>query len=151
MDLVQKIQEMLEPLMEGTDVFLVSLKVKPTNNIKVFLDADDGFPISKSSQINRKLRAKIDESGLFPEGDYSLEVSSPGIDEPLVLFRQYPKNVGRNIEITQQDGTVVLGKLLSVNEEQIELEVAGEGKKKTSTLVSIDFANIKQAVIQISF
>jgi len=54
MELVQKIEEMLLPLMEDTDIFVVSITVKPTNNIKIFLDADDGFDVSKSTKINKR-------------------------------------------------------------------------------------------------
>ena len=75
--------------------FLVDIWIKPTNNIKVFIDADEGIILSLLIEYNRKLYKKLEESGLFPDGDFSLEVSSPGLDEPLKLFRQYKKNVGR--------------------------------------------------------
>lgn len=139
------------PILEGTDIFVVSMKVKPTNNIKIFLDADDGFPISKSSSVNKKLRRVIDETGLFPDGDYSLEVSSPGVDEPLKFHRQYVKNVGRKIEVTPLEGNVTEGKLLEVNEEKLVLEVPVTAGKKEMTTIEIPFSNIKQSVIQISF
>lgn len=142
---------MLLPLIEGTDIFVISIKVKPTNNIKIFLDADDGFPISKSTGINKKLRRMIDEEGLFPEGDYSLEVSSPGVDEPLQFIRQYQKNVGRNIEIVPVEGEPIIGKMTSADEEKVVLEVLISPKKKETSIVEIPFHSIKQAVIQISF
>lgn len=151
MEPIQKIEEMLLPLLEGTDIFVVSLKIKPTNNIKIFLDADDGFPISKSTGINKKLRRMIDEAEMYPEGDYSLEVSSPGVDEPLLFIRQYQKNIGRNIEITPIEGAVIVGKMLSADEEKVLLEVLLNPKKKEITTVEIPFNSIKQAVVQISF
>lgn len=142
---------MLMPLLEDTDIFVVSIQVKPTNNIKIFLDADDGFDVSKSTKINKRLRRQIDELAMFPEGDYSLEVSSPGIDEPLQFKRQYLKNIGRNIEITPNEGEPVLGKLTEVDDEKVVLEVLVSPKKKDTTPVEIPFANIKQAIVQISF
>lgn len=151
MELIQKIEQMLMPIIEGTDIFVISIKVKPTNNIKIFLDADDGFPISKSTSVNKKLRRLIDEEGMFPEGDYSLEVSSPGVDEPLLFVRQYQKNVGRNIEITPIEGETVIGKLTSADDEKVVLEVLASPKKKETSTVEIPFNSIKQAVVQISF
>lgn len=151
MELIQKIEQMLMPLIEGTDIFVISIKVKPTNNIKIFLDADDGFPISKSTPINKKLRRMIDEENMFPEGDYSLEVSSPGVDEPLLFIRQYQKNIGRNIEITPTEGEPVMGKMISADEEKVVLEVLISPKKKETSIVEIPFESIKQAIIQISF
>lgn len=151
MDLVQKIENYLLPLIEGTDIFIVKIAVKPINNIKIFLDADDGFPISKSTSINKKLRRQIDEDGLFPEGDYSLEVSSPGIDEPLVFKRQYLKNIGRKIEVTCNNGNIIEGTLTTVSDEDISVDVLLNPKKKDLTPTTIAFTEINKSVIQITF
>lgn len=142
---------MLSPIIAGTDIFVVRMKIKPTNNIKLYLDADDGFPISKSSAVNRQLRKAIDESGMFPEGDYSLEVSSPGIDEPLLFHRQYLKNIGRKLEVSLADGLVHTGMLKEVTETQISLEVLVVPKKKEVKIVEIPLESIKQAIVQITF
>lgn len=150
MELIAKVEELLAPLLEGTDIFVVSVKVKPTNNIKVFLDADDGFSVSKSSKVNKKLRLAIDGAGLFPEGDYSLEVSSPGVDEPLKLQRQYVKNIGRQLEVTPQEGPVVTGLLTLADDEKITLEIPAAPKKEKE-VVEIPYEQIKQSVVQISF
>jgi ribosome maturation factor RimP len=69
----------------------VEVRVKPTNNIKVFIDADEGMPLSALADYNRKLYKQLEESGMYPDGNYSLEVSSPGLDEPLKKSRQYKK------------------------------------------------------------
>jgi ribosome maturation factor RimP len=151
MELVQQIENFLLPLIEGTDIFIVSITITPTNNIKIYLDADDGFPISKSTGINKKLRRQIDEMGLFPEGDYSIEVSSPGVDEPLLFHRQYVKNIGRKIEITSTEGNITLGTMTAVDDEKVTLEVQINPKKKEVTIIEIPFSIIKQSVIQVSF
>jgi ribosome maturation factor RimP len=151
MELIQQIEAFLQPILEDTDIFIVRILVKPTNNIKVFLDADDGFSVSKSSSVNKKLRRQIDEAGMFPEGDYSLEVSSPGVDEPLQFQRQYIKNIGRKIEVVPHEGEAILGKLIEVDEAKIILEVLVAPKKKETNNIEIPFSAIKQSVIQISF
>ena len=149
-DVLEKIREFIEPLLEGTDMFIVNIKIKPTNNVKVFLDADEGLSISKSASINRQLRKQIEESGLLPVEDYSLEVSSPGVDEPLSGFRQYKKNIGRTVLVTLTDGTEYTGVLKELTEEQLVLEVKIP-KKKETTLVEVPMANIKTTVVQIIF
>ncbi len=143
---------MTEPLLEGTDIFIVNIKIKPTNNVKLYLDADEGLSISKSAGVNRKLRVLIEESGMFPDGDFSLEVSSPGVDEPLLQPRQYNKNIGREVLVTMQDETApeVLGTLKEADEEKLVLEVT-QGKKKEISLVEIPLASIKKTVVQIKF
>lgn len=62
---------------EDPTYFLVEVKIKPTNNVKVFLDGDSGISIQKCAHYNRALYKLLEESNLFPEGDFSLEVSSP--------------------------------------------------------------------------
>src|SRR5919107_5230355 len=109
------IEDFVNTQLKGVeDVFLVEVKVIPGNNIKVFLDADNGITIDKCIRINRALYKQIEESDLFPNGDFSLEVSSPGVDEPLKLLRQYKKNIGRTIEVTMNDGNKKEGKLTGV-------------------------------------
>src|SRR5215216_2662134 len=90
--------------------FLVEIRIKPTNNVKVFIDADEEVILSDLIEYNRKLYRQLEESALFPSGDFSLEVSSPGLDEPLKLFRQYKKNIGRYVDITMVDGSRKEGK-----------------------------------------
>ena len=148
--LEQHIDTFLQPLLEGTDIFLTGIKIKPTNNIKVYLDADAGLNVEKSARINRKLHAAIDEAQLFPEGDYSLEVSSPGVDEPLTSLRQYKKNIGRTVAVTPLDGAEVTGILKEVADEKITLEIKGK-KKEAATTVGIPFDFIKNTIVQVTF
>jgi len=150
-DVLEKIKELTEPLLEGTDIFIVNIKVKPTNNIKLFLDADEGLSVEKSARVNRKLYHAIEEAQMFPDGDFSLEVSSPGVDEPLAQYRQYLKNIGRTLLVTPAEGADVLGVLKEANEEKIVLEVMLNPKKKETTLVEIPFSAIKKTVVQIIF
>ncbi len=145
--------QFINELLEGdTDNFLVDLRVKPGNNIKVFLDADSGISIARCVSINRALYKKIEEAAWFPEGDFSLEVSSPGLDEPLKLLRQYRKNLGRSVEVTLKDSSRIEGKLLEVTEDGIVVEeIKGKNKKREVIAHSLLFDNIKQTKIQVVF
>jgi ribosome maturation factor RimP len=132
--------------------FLVEVRIKPTNNVKVFIDADEGMILSELIGYNRKLCKQLEESGLYPDGDFSLEVSSPGLDEPLKLFRQYKKNVGRFVDITLVDANKMEGKLVEATEDGIVIETeTGKGKKKEIKQESILFDQIKNTKIQVKF
>jgi ribosome maturation factor RimP len=132
--------------------FLVEVRIKPTNNVKVFIDADDGMILSELIGYNRKLYKQLEESGLYPDGDFSLEVSSPGLDEPLKLFRQYKKNVGRFVDITLVDANKMEGKLVEATEDGIVIETeTGKGKKKEIKQETILFDQIKNTKIQVKF
>ena len=134
------------------ELFLVEIKIKPTNNVKVYIDGDHGVSIEKLVSYNRKLYKQLEEEGLFPGGDFSLEVSSPGLDEPLKMHRQYLKNIGRFAEVTGLDGSKKEGKLISATETEIVLEEQkGKGKKMEVVQHCIPFENIKTTKIQIKF
>ena len=149
------IQQLIAPLLTD-DIFLVNIKIKPVNNIKVYVDADSGLSIEKCVKINRALYKIIEEKELYPDGNFSLEVSSPGIDEPLRLLRQYKKNVGREVELHLQDETILKGILTAVidtpEEQVIRLEISeGKGKKTTKKEVATNFSNIVNTKVQIKF
>ncbi len=132
--------------------FLVSIKIKPTNNIKIFVDSDGGMSIEKCVKYNRKLYAQIEEKAIFPDGNFSLEISSPGVDEPLKMHRQYVKNKGRNVLVTFNDATEKEGKLLEVTESDIIIEQkTGKGKKAETHQYVIPFDNIKSTTVQVQF
>lgn len=139
-------------LAETEDIFLVSVRIKPTNNIKVFLDADGGLNIDKCVKINRAMYRTIEEEAWYPDGNFSLEVSSPGIDEPLLLLRQYVKNIGRNVEVTLTDDSKQEGKLLEASEAAITIEYTeGKNKKAITVTKEIPFDQIKQTIVLIAF
>ncbi len=151
--IIAEVEGLLNTLLEAQpEDFLVSIKVKPTNNIKIFLDSDEGMSIEKCVRYNRKLYSLLEEKAFFPEGDFSLEISSPGVDEPLKMKRQYSKNIGRKVLITFLDDTQKEGKLLEVTETDILLEqTTGKGKKAETHQFVIPFENIKKAIVQVQF
>src|SRR5688500_16250001 len=148
---IQALEQKIMALIEGEpEIFLVEIRIKPTNNVKVFLDSDNGMSLDKLIQYNRKLYKDLEENSFFPGGDFSLEVSSPGLDEPLKLRRQYLKNIGRGVEVTRIDGEKNEGKLLQVGEKEIVVEEEkGKGKKKELVQHTIQYDNIKSKKIKI--
>lgn len=150
---IEELRKIVEEILaEESEYFLVSLKIKPTNNIKIYIDGDNGITIDKCIKINRKMYPILEERQLFPADDFSLEVSSPGIDTPLVLQRQFVKNKGRLLEVILNDEVEKTGKLIEVTDSEITLEITtGKGKKAVTTQDVIPFENIKKAIIQIQF
>jgi len=145
-------QAVREAISEDPGTFLVEIRIKPTNNIKVFLDADQGLTIERCVSLNRKLYKQIEEQGMFPDGDFSLEVSSAGLEEPLKLHRQYVKNKGRKVEVLTTDGVLVVGVMKEVDEKGILVtEERGKNKKKEWVDHEIPFDQIKTTKIQIVF
>jgi len=139
-------------------IFPVEIKISPANDIKVFLDADDGITIEKCTSVNKALYKYIEETGIFPDGNFSLEVSSPGVDEPLKLHRQYKKNTGRKVEVLMNDGNKIEGVLLNAGDDAITIEesfdklrMKGRGNKTTIKTTTILFNQIKHTTVLITF
>lgn len=159
MELTEKIAQLLEEKYTTdeayADCFTVEIELKPANKLYVFIDSDSGMTFEKCQKLSRFLEAHIDTNGWLGE-KYVLEVSSPGITRPLKFIRQYPRNIGRQMEVTLADKTQVEGKLLSADEEKIVLfseVVEKEGKKKIKKEVHTEvlYDNIKKAIIKLAF
>lgn len=150
---LQQITDLVEKIIaDSEDVFLVSVKIKPVNNFKIFVDADNGINIDRCVKINRAMYKVIEEEAWYPDGNFSLEVSSPGVDEPLLLLRQYKKNVGRTVAVTLLDETRLEGKLSEANDGGILIEyLEGKNKKAVVTSKVLALEEIKQVIVQISF
>jgi ribosome maturation factor RimP len=151
--LITNLQERTAALIGAErDLFVVEVRIKPTNNVKIYIDGDQGVSVDKLVSYNRKLYRQLEEEGVFPNGDFSLELSSPGLDEPLKLHRQYVKNMGRPVEVILVDGAKKEGVLQVVGDTQIELtETKGKGKKMETHTHVIPFSEIKATKIQIKF
>jgi ribosome maturation factor RimP len=158
--LQERLENMVNAMLEdNADYFLVDLKVTPGNNIKIILDADSGVTIEKCVNYNRSLYKQIEAAGIFPEGEFGLEVSSAGVDEPLKLDRQYKKNIGRLVEVVLKDGLRREGKLTGVTETGLVVEetkgsqpvAKPTGKKKEVIVHNIPFTDIKTTKVQVVF
>lgn len=131
---------------ESDELFIVDVKVKGNSGnqkVLVFVDGDNGISIDACSKISRMVGAEMEEEDFMP-GKYTLEVSSPGLDYPLTLHRQYVKNVGRSLVVETLEGTNIEGELLKVGKDEIFLK--GPAEKR-----SIKFEEIKQSKVKVSF
>jgi ribosome maturation factor RimP len=153
MDLTAEIRQLVEPNL-APDQFIVDVLVSAKKNpgkVLVLLDGDQGITIDTCAEISRQLSKALDERNLMGD-NYLLEVSTPGVDQPLKLKRQYGKHVGRNLKIKLQDGTQVEGKLSELNESEITLaQEIGSGKKKETKTVTVPFAAVDKTFVLVSF
>jgi len=134
------ITELIAQHIEGSDIFLVEVVVKPGNAIMVHVDRPEGISIDECVKISRFINESLDRD----VEDYSLEVSSPGLGGAFRVKQQYEKNLGRDIEVLYTDGIKQKGKLESVSETGIILKVGGDDEE-------IGFEEIKTAKAIISF
>ena len=114
----KKIQILAEEFLEGTSAFLVDVKVASGNVIKIALENDDSTSITDCVELSRHIEGSFDRE----EEDFSLDVGSPGLDQPLKVLRQYLKVIGKQIAVNPIEGKKIEGELVSVEEEEGELK-----------------------------
>ncbi len=149
----EKIKELLEAHFADTEYFLVDI-VSKGKRIEVYIDGDDKMPIDKCVEVSRFLEAEL-EAGGFVSEDYLLEVSSPGMTNPIKVLRQYQKYLGRTLEILMADGTRKEGALKSVDGVKLVIEETIKKGKKAKDIElresEIAFADLKSAKRKITF
>ena len=143
----EKIAEIGRP-----DVFLVSAKMHSNGKLIILIDGDKGVGIDECVQISRYVGFKLEEEDVIKTA-YNLEVSSPGIDTPLVQVRQYAKNIGRNLSVKMADGTKREGILSGLTEDAIQIEekIKEKGKKAEIIESVIPLEQISETKVLISF
>lgn len=127
-----------EYLGEENELFLVEVKVVPTNKITVFLDSDNSLSIDDCVALSRWLNEQMDRE----VEDYELQVSSAGVGSPFKVRRQYVNAMRKNVEVAVRDGRKIHGKLVELHAEylvvEVERKVLVEGKKKKQIVTEYD-------------
>ena len=127
----EQIREFLQPITEQFDAYTVEVILRGERTSKVlevYVDSDRGISLGECSEISRALSEKLDEIELI-QGRYRLDVSSPGLDRPLKLQRQYKGNIGRVCKVKYSvDGKKVIqeGRLEIVSENKIIISKSGK-------------------------
>lgn len=149
MILKEKIEKLAADFLEGTDKFIMNMKVSPTNLIVVTLDGDTMVTIDDCINMSRAIEHNLDRE----EEDFELRVTSYGADKPLIDPRQYKKHLGRELDITKTDETKVQGKLLEFTDKDILISKAKSKKKnqEDDTECRIMFDDIEEVKIILSF
>jgi ribosome maturation factor RimP len=137
----QKIQDLVKEFISGSGLFLVAVKVSSANRITVLADKNEGITIDECASIHRHLENSLDRD----TEDFELQVSSPGLDLPFAVIEQYFKNIGRKVEVIDNEGSKFTGILKNITEGGFELETEFKVKGKTKELkeISFNFEQIK--------
>lgn len=155
MELRTKVEQLIQDFLNTReDLYLVDLKISAGNDVVVILDGDTSLSLQDCLDASRAIEFNLDRESV----DFSLQVMSAGLSEPLKLPRQYRKNIGRNLEIITNEDEKVEGELLSADEEKITLmlryrrpKLVGKGKEDVEEECIIHYADIKKALVVIKF
>ena len=147
----EKFGNILSEILENyKSLFLIELTFGSNNDVKVFLDGDNGVTLKDCASINSDIKKKISQD----EINYSVEIGSCGIDFPLKLVRQFKKNIFRKIEITDLDGLKHIGTLTKVSKTSFEInwkerqaKKIGKGKITVALSKNFNYGEYKKAQI----
>ncbi|MGB3342973.1 MAG: ribosome assembly cofactor RimP [Aequorivita sp.] len=151
----ERVAQLLESALEKNDsLFLIDLNISNDNQIRVILDGDNGVTVEDCVAVSREIEHNLDRE----EFDFSLEVSSAGVSEPLVFPRQYIKNLDRNLKIKTKSDQKIEGKLIAANQESCTLtwfarepKAVGKGKITVQKEITLPYNDIMEAKVMITF
>lgn len=148
MALVDNLNELLAPVINASGLLLEEIKVIPVGRsriISVIVDHEErNLNLDEVAASSRVISEILENYSQLGDNPFTLEVTSPGVDRPLVKAHQWKKNLSRLISIVKVDGEKLIGRLKSLDLDSASLEVkSGE--------VSILFSEIKRATVEIEF
>jgi ribosome maturation factor RimP len=157
-----QLTELLQPLLNDGQFYVVDTRIAGRRGgqlkVTILLDTDAGITIEECANISRQLGDQLETDNVFGDAPFILEVSSPGVDQPLTQRRQYLKNVGRTLTATRTDGQQIRGVLEAVGEADVTLNVIPEKKnpkKKASEApvgaVTLPLSEVVEARIEVVF
>lgn len=154
MELKAHIAKLAQEFLPDDSYYLVEIVIKGLDarqKVLVLIDGDNGVNIDVCASISRQIGHTLEENETIDKA-YTLEVSSPGIDHPLVSVRQYQGRVGKRLKITLKTGEEVKGELLNMTEETMTVsKEIKKGKKTETEEIELTFNEIEKSFVLISF
>ncbi|MBW5424275.1 ribosome maturation factor RimP [Streptomyces sp. BG9H] len=149
----ERLRQLLEPLVSSQDLDLEEIEVASVGRkrvLRVVIDSDDGVDLDQIAEVSRLLSAKLDETDAMGEGEYDLEVGSPGAERALTEHRHYLRAVDRLVKFRLTEGDELVARILTVDDDGLDLEVPGvKGRKATARRIAFD--EIDKARVQVEF
>jgi len=151
MSLSEKITELVQPAVESAGFFLEDVHVLSPGSHRIITCIVDGqtpLNLDQVTSVSRNISELLDTADFMGETAFTLEVTSPGVDRPLILPRHWQKNLKRLVKVVNLDGSVVSGRISAVEESHVVLIEDIKGKSKEHTVA---FADVKRATVEIEF
>ena len=151
MSLSEKITELIHPAVEKAGFFLEDVQVVSPGKHRIItciVDGQSPLNLDQVTSISREISEILDSADFMDDSAFTLEVTSPGVDRPLTLPRHWYKNLNRLVKVVNKDGSVVNGRIASVEESHVILIEDIKGKSKEHNVV---YSNIKRATVEIEF
>jgi ribosome maturation factor RimP len=149
----ERLRELLEPLVASQGLDLEEIEVDSVGRkrvLRVTVDSDTGADLDQIADVSRALSAKLDETDAMGEGEYTLEVGTPGAERLLTEHRHYVRATDRLVRFQLAEGGELVARILKVDDDGVDTEVPGvKGRKATARRLAFD--DIVRARVQVEF
>jgi ribosome maturation factor RimP len=146
-----RVVALLEPVVSASGFDLEDVELRSVGRqllVRVLVDGEDGITLDDVATVSQAVSEALDPSDVLGDEPYTLEVSSPGVDRPLILPRHWRRNVGRLVAITFTDGSHLTARLVTVHDAEATLETETKGRKASRTVA---LADVAKAVVEVEF
>lgn len=142
---ITEIVDAIENVIVARNCFIVEIKISKENDVEIMIESNKGIiEIADCEEVSRAFEAAFDRE----KEDYSITVSSAGLDQPFKVFQQFEKAIGSLVEVSFKGGKKLTARLVAATPEQIQLNYsvkeAVEGKKKKVLVEHTDSFNMEQ-------
>lgn len=149
----ERLRELLEPLVSSQGLDLEEVEVDSVGRkrvLRVVVDSDAGADLDQIADVSRALSAKLDETDAMGEGEYTLEVGTPGAERELKEHRHYVRATDRLVKFQLGDGGELVARILKAEDDGLDVEVPGvKGRRPTTRRLALD--DIVKARVQVEF
>ncbi|MGV9501735.1 ribosome maturation factor RimP [Streptomyces sp. NPDC003642] len=149
----ERLRELLEPLVSSQGLDLEEIEVDSVGRkrvLRVVVDSDTGADLDQIADVSRALSAKLDETDAMGQGEYTLEVGTPGAERLLTENRHYVRATDRLVKFQLAEGGELVARILKVDDDGVDTEVPGvKGRKATARRLAFD--DIVRARVQVEF
>lgn len=151
MTLQSSITELIAPAVDSAGFFLEEVQISNPGNHRIvscIIDGTAPLNLDQVTEISRTISALLDEATFMDDSEFTLEVSSPGLDRPLTEERHWKKNLTRLIKVIYKDGSEIIGRLKEYDDLNATLVENIKGREKTHIVA---FSDMKRAVVEVEF
>ncbi|WP_066911989.1 ribosome maturation factor RimP [Millisia brevis] len=154
----ETVAEAVRDLVDREGYDLEGVEVTATGSrrsIAVIIDRDGGVSLDALADLTRDISAQLDTDDPFGDSEYTLEVTTPGIDRPLTLPRHWRRALGRRVSVTLAGGEVLVGRVGAPSgadaADPTAIDLVIPDRRKGPRVRTVPLAEIERAVVEVEF
>jgi ribosome maturation factor RimP len=148
---IEQIREIVERVAADFGLEVVEVELKgggKARTLRIFLDKPGGVTLDDCANVSREVGTILDVEDVVPGGQYTLEVSSPGLDRKLLKPADYERFAGSRVKLQTRDAINgsrhFEGRLQGLKDGRVALEIPAK-KKTPASQLEVELSNVEKA------